>query len=136
MSAMRLARAELKRIEDLVDRLTGAERMLDEAITEFNEELKALKEDKLLPKIETYNQVLRDAREFAEDIASRLDDKISERSESWQESEKGEAAIAFKESWETIGYELEEIDLELPEDIEMPELGHAEVLQEAPTEPE
>ena len=63
-----------------------------------------------------YNETLANAREFAQDIASRLREELDARSEKWLESDKGQAATEMVERWESDEFD----DLEW-EDIDPPE---------------
>jgi hypothetical protein len=75
-----------------------------------------------------YSHALEEAREFRDDLVTDWRDEISDKSEKWRESERGEATAALVDAWEGLEFEGEfvpEIDL-----------GHAEALAEAPEEPE
>ena len=47
--------------------------------------------------VAAYNAALAEASEFAQEVSGRIGDDIDEKSEKWQESEKGEAAGAWRE---------------------------------------
>jgi hypothetical protein len=55
-----------------------------------------------------YVYALEECQSFAENEAATAEEYFDERSEKWQESEKGEAWTAYKESWEAVR------DIEIP----------------------
>jgi hypothetical protein len=71
--------------------------------------------EKLNEKVTAYNEAADTMTEWKNDIAGRIDEEFCERSEKWQESEKGVAYEEWKAAWEE--FEVEQI-----ETIEMPEL--------------
>jgi oligoendopeptidase F len=64
-------------------------------------------------------------REWVENIASDRRDKFDEKSEKWLESEAGDAASEWLEAWES--FEIEDIELEIPSEIELPDLSFPEL---------
>lgn len=49
-----------------------------------------------------YESGLEDCIAFAENEVSETEELFDSRSEKWQESEKGEALLAYKETWEAV----------------------------------
>lgn len=133
--ALKLNKDEIRQRDAYVAELRKVADLLEDAVRVFNEELEAARV-KMRGAIDDYNETLTAARGFAEDIASRLSDEIDEKSEKWQEGEKGEAAVAFKDEWE--GVSLEEIDPDnvLPGDMEDIDLEDADTFEALPIEPE
>ena len=127
--AFKLSKAESKRRDGLVAEIEIAAGKLSDAVTAFNETLAQAREA-LEQARDAYNDTLEQAREFAEDIASSREAEISERSERWQESEKAQAAQAFVESWQ--GIDLDPVDIDMPEDLESPDLPHRDELEALP----
>ena len=81
-----------------------------------------------------YNEIIEEARGFAEDIATTAEGEFDDKSEKWQEGEKGQAVSEWKDAWASI--ELEAVEIEWPEDLAEPELEHADNLETLPVEPE
>ncbi len=81
-----------------------------------------------------YNEALEEARGFAGDIARTAEEAIGERSDKWQEGEKGEAARTFAEEWE--GVSLEDFDIGDAGEIDSPDEDAAETLASLPDAPE
>lgn len=76
--------------------------------------------------IESYNAVLDEVRTFQEEVTNEAQGYFDDRSEKWQEGEKGEAYQAWVDEWYAAD----------AEDIEVPEFGHADALRELPDQPE
>jgi hypothetical protein len=106
-------------------------RALDEAFTPVGEAM------------DKYNATVSDANGWKEQIVSEIDEYISNKSDKWQESDKGNAVECWKESFQS--QDVEEVELELGEPCEIPEeLGTLEVdiedgaefLEQLPESPE
>jgi hypothetical protein len=74
--------------------------------------------------IEAYNEALVEAESFCSDIADRMADYQGERSDSWLESEKGDAYQTWMDEWTPDFSELD-----------MPDMDHAETLADLPEAP-
>lgn len=125
--AFKLTRDELKQKQEHIDKLTESFHGLEAAIEIYNSGLSALR-DKLREEISTYNDSLSEAKDFMADIASDRDSEFSDKSERWQEGEKGQAAQEWYQEWENA--ELDEFDPELPDDIEFNGENPADVLDQ------
>jgi hypothetical protein len=80
--------------------------------------------------IREYNEIVTEANGVLEDITSEVTNAIDEKSERWQESERGEAIISWRD-------ELENAQMEEVEEIEvpaMPTLDHDGQLENVPEE--
>lgn len=99
--AFKLDKKQLKAKAEFIDRLTAAA-----------EEVKVA--------VNTYNEILEDVRTFVTEIHEQWDSDISEKSERWQEGDAGQAASDLKDTWE--GADLEDLDT--------PDVAHADTLQE------
>lgn len=80
--------------------------------------------------VEAYNALLGDATEFAQDIATQADNDISEKSEKWQEGERGQAATQWKDEWE--GLSFDDLDIEMPDELTFDPPEHADTLDGVP----
>lgn len=91
---------------------------------------------KVTPDLEAYNDALNETREWRDDLVSRLQDEAEGKSERWSESEAGESAnnwISELEGAELDDPELEApepLTIEEPEEVDPPELTHANTLEE------
>jgi hypothetical protein len=79
-----------------------------------------------------YNEAITAANEFQSEVASSIEDYVSERSEKWQEGDRAEAYDSWKNAWEE---EFEEATVEQPSKLEMPE-DYSEELGMRPEEVE
>lgn len=131
--AFKLTKQEIKQRNELVDELEAEKNKLDDAVRVFNEALEKARNE-LLIVLTDYNATVEDARNFVADIVSQAENDVGEKSERWQESERGQAVGEWVEAWRNVERELSEVELELPEDIEpdMPE--HDTQLGDAPEE--
>lgn len=131
--AFKLDKKELERKAGLVEALNEQAGKLDDALATYNAEA-GLLWDKLQFEIEAYNEIVAEARGFAEDIANAATEEYDNKSEKWQEGERGQAASEWKDAWENN--ELDEIEVEKPEEITMDDPDHGAKLEQLPEEAE
>lgn len=134
----KLSKAQQEQRADLIRRLNEAKDLVEEAcdehqpkITEVVDAAKAAIERA----VAAYNEVLAEAREFAEQAASDMDSYASERSEKWQESDKGSDYASWKDEWEGFSPDDVEPPSIVTPDLEPPDMSHAEDLEALPDEP-
>jgi len=82
---------------------------------------------------DAYNQVVADANEWLEDIASQLEDFVQKHSEKWQEGDRGKAYSAW---YETFNNALEASELTEPDGLELETSDQVETLADCPEEVE
>jgi len=83
-------------------------------------------------KVDAYNAACGEARGFVDDMVSQIDSDMADKTERWQESDKGQAVEAWKGELE--GVDLDDIEpLEIPD---LPDLEHATTLEGLPEEVE
>jgi hypothetical protein len=126
--SLKLNKAKLEQRDDLAKRLGEAFAQIESEIASYRDELEKLR-GPIEGSIEAYNAILAEAREFAEDIVTDASSAIEDKSEKWQEGERGQAAIAFRDAWE--GLSLEDLELEWPDDVELEDPGHADEIYQA-----
>jgi ElaB/YqjD/DUF883 family membrane-anchored ribosome-binding protein len=102
--------------------LEEVETKLKTAITKYNEEVEPLR-TQVNAALDDYNDVIQKLREFCEDIANEADDEILVKGEKWQNSDKGQQALNWKEEWEQADFEELEIDFPDDLDVEVPDNG-------------
>ena len=85
---------------------------LEEAVERFNEAT-ATAWQQVLDAQEKYNEAVAEANNWLAEVAGTIADYISERSEKWTESDRGQAYIGWQDEY--ANYELGEVALELPE---------------------
>lgn len=129
----KLSKQERAQRDEHVERLENAWGELEQAISTYNGEAEKLKPPVELA-IEKYNEMMAAAKEFAEQVAKRIEEKYDEKSEKWQEGEKGQVAAEFRDAWQHM--DMEEIELRWPEEVSIDDPDHAPELAELPTEAE
>jgi hypothetical protein len=134
--AFKLTRAEEARREALLEKMTQARDTLDEVTSAqlgVIEDAYAVINEAFSP----YNEVVEEIRGFVEDIASERESEFDDKSERWQESDRGEAARDWISQWQDAADcdidVLHELTVEVPV-IEIPAVG--EVLENLPSEME
>jgi chromosome segregation ATPase len=103
---------------------------LEEALAKYNAAIVEAK-GPVEAAVEQLNGAIDDANQWMADITGQMEDYIGERSEKWQE---GEAGSNYNE-WKDQFAELEQVELELPEELEVPECEHGDTLDNIPDEP-
>lgn len=130
---MKLYNKLTKRKDVLLDELRDKKNDLEAAISDFNAALAELRTP-VEDAIAAYNEQLAIVKEFTEEVAGHISEYISEKTDSWQESEKGEAANDLLSTWEQI--DLDDFELDLPEDLDESLPTHDDDLEELQTETE
>jgi hypothetical protein len=115
----------------ILDKFKDAAKELEEAIESYNSDLEN-NQITVQAKLDTYNELVSAAQEFANDIAGRAEEEISEKSETWQDGEKGQEAAAWKDAWENLSFD--EVDIDFPDPLDPPAFEAESVLDDAPTE--
>lgn len=121
----KLTKAEEAARQVHIAELTAAAEALTIGVATFNEELSEIKE-KAEALFEVYNQAVIEAREFCQDVAGRISGEVGEKSEKWQEGDKGQEATAWGELWD--GALATDCDITFPEEAELHDTDHAELL--------
>jgi hypothetical protein len=128
---MKLSKADQKRKQDLVDRIRAERDRLEDAARAFNEAV-----DKAAGPLEAatnkYNEALDEARTFAEEIAGDIESHYDDKSERWQEGERGQAVQEMLGEWQ--GFEAEDVEVHRPEEYEPGGEHAADALESLPEE--
>lgn len=127
--AFKLTKTQETEWKNLIEIAQDRMHTLNAAIEEYNEHV--VWTERVLPALEQYNSALASLKECSEAIAAVWQTEFDERSEKWQESERGGQVSELIQAWEALDFEEPEIDE--PDDI--PEvddvLGEAEELPTA-----
>lgn len=118
------------------ERIEGALRDAHEKVESAFEQYNLTMEEewnKVREAVDAYNAHVSEANDFRGGIASDIEGYISDKTDKWQEGERGQAFLAWQEAFESD--DIEEIDMEKPDDLEVPENG-ADVFEQLPTEPD
>jgi hypothetical protein len=118
---------------DIAARLRDAASDIESAVEKFNVATAEAKGE-LEAAVMTYNERMAEADEFRDVTVGDMQGHYDERSEKWQESERGQAYLNWINEWE--GAELGEVEIDFPNDLETPDLSAADVLEGLPDDPE
>jgi regulator of replication initiation timing len=118
--------------DDLLKKLIAARDDLEEAVNEFNEKLDALKQN-LQEKVEDYNNTLNHLESWRDEVVSAMENYRDERSEKWHESSVGQAYDDWISEYQNI--ELDEIEVDMPDDVDIPETNHCDDIENLPEHP-
>ena len=131
--AFKLTKGEQKQKADFQLELAKAREELDAKVEDVNDALQTAI-DALMDAVADYNSALERARAFATDIVSQAEEDFSDKSERWQEGERGEICRAWIDEWEQLSLD----DIELPDidRIVIDAEDHADLLDQLPDEAE
>lgn len=129
----KLTKDEAARKAELLLDLQAQYDKLEDAINTYRAE-EALLREPVVNALDAYNELVDAARGFAEDVANRAETEYDEKSEKWQEGDRGEAAREWKDAWDNVN--LDEIEIEWPDELSVDDPGHATELDGLPEEME
>ena len=119
----KFSKADIERISELRSKLREAADEIVTAYEPLNSEVAHIN-----TLLEAYNELLTEANGVIEDIASEVQSEIDDKSEKWQEGDRGQAIIDWQSDLENFEFEA----LEMLDDIEVPELDHDGQLENLP----
>src|SRR5580658_8424690 len=125
----KLSAAQLKTRDEIYVNLQSAKGTLEDEITAYNTAVSE-KFAAVEASISEYNAALEAAREWRDDIVAEIDEYVSERSERWQNSDAASEMEAWKGEFE--GLSLDDIELESPDELAIPDEVDDEVLNNVP----
>lgn len=129
---LKLSKTDEEKRQDYINGLNEQKLKVAEAIDEYNAVAREAFA-KVKDAVSDYNAILLNVDEWHAGINGDQQNYYDERSEKWQEGEKGQAYEGWKQQWEDIA--LDEIELDEPDDFEVPEMEHANELEALPGEP-
>jgi len=115
----------------LSDNIETAKDNLEAAISNYNNAM-SIAWEAVTRKIELLNEAIEEAEGFRSEIETIQDEFFSERSEKWQEGDTGQMYQVWMSDWSN---ELSEIEMEEPEELEMPDVEAATNFEMLNTEP-
>lgn len=129
---MKLSKTDAKQKTEMVGAIRTAENKVVDAVNIFNEK-KQRALDELNGEIAAFNKVLDEARDFATGVETTMQSIFDDKSETWQQSDKGQEFEAFLGDWSN--FSLEDLPEEEVNDIEI-DLSHADDLENLPDDSE
>ena len=127
----KLSKPELKQRDEFADALEAALNKVCDLVDDYNARVKQMWQP-LEVALSEYNGIVDDAQNFRDGIVEQMQNYIDERSEHWQESDTGIAYVEWKDSWEALS--VEPLEIEQPEEIELPEVEGPEALRDVESE--
>jgi hypothetical protein len=124
-----LTKTQLKARTAVVGKLNVSADALREAIEQFNDRTAALFEEVVEPALEAYNLLIEEADSVRAEIHDEAEAWASDRSDRWQESEAGSTHSSWVDDWSA---EIEQLMIDPPDPIEVPELSEGETLEGLP----
>lgn len=91
---------------------------LRQAVISFNSQMEADWRDTIEKNLKDYNEEVQVANAWRETVEGLIGDAYNAKSEKWQESEKGVSVAEWKSSF---GEEFDELELEMPEFVNIEE---------------
>lgn len=124
--AFKLTKTELSRRDELVEELSQKQDSFEAVMHHLGSDDPS-KVNELVTALSVLTVLVKEAEEFRDEIASRLRDEWDDRSEAWQEGDRGSEAEEMVDQWECAEFmepELGEGDIE----------DYAQTLEDLPTE--
>jgi len=134
--AMKLTKQETKSLTEGRDTLSEAAAKLAEAVEEYNSIVEKARGD-VDEALSAYNSAREDFVEVVNEVANRIEEEYDNKSERWQESDKGQEAQTFVE-WYTEfrdGTLSEDLEIEFPDALEFPD-PMSDIPEEFPETPD
>ena len=127
---MKLSKGQTRQLDELHRKLMDSSDTVEEAARKFVEEFRAgasLDKSAVQSAVKVWNDTLAEAREFVGEMAAEIQGYYDEKSECWQESEKGEQVQAMATAWEewcsaadgicVVEYSVDDIAALVPYDL-------------------
>lgn len=107
----KLSKDQQKKLEDIRQRWTTARDALDVAQADANEKIAQVQSD-LSDKIADLNALVEEANGIREEIEADAQSYYDEKSEKWQEGDRGSAYSEWISAWQNEVEEIEEVALD------------------------
>lgn len=104
---------------------------LDFFIRRYNDAVAEARSD-VETNLELLNQAITDADELRATLADNMDNYYDDRSDKWREGDAGQAYYDWKEQW---SHPFEQVELDIPYELEMPEVEAIELIGSLENEP-
>ena len=129
--AFQLTKAEVKERDEVIEAARRKLGALNTAISTFNERLEEQRSI-LDDATNDCNGAMQGVADYLERIKDRLTGEYDDKSEKWQEGEKG---TTVRDWIDTFDIDFMDIDVEVPNDISEAECDELETLEGLETEP-
>ena len=129
---MKLSDEQAEQLSQLQLDLRKASQKIENEIADFNTNVNELWGNLVLTSLDDYNKVRQQAQEFVVATRNQIQAHYEEKSEKWQQSEKGEVYQQWIDLWSEVEAELAEINLTVQ--VETQELEFPSAIYELPRE--
>src|SRR5262245_13509270 len=126
----KLSKAQIVTRDTLCKALHETYEDLEDAIAKFTDAMETAW-DAVQVAMDAHNQAIADTREFQQEIAQAIEEFIDDKSDKWREGDRGQAYSAWLDAWNE---ELEDIDLAMPDGIEIDAGDQSDTLEQMPEE--
>lgn len=127
-----LNKEQQSKLSQLQSDLQDAQEKVESAIADFNTNINDLWANLVSDSLDNYNKLVQQANEFVEKTRSTMQSYYDERSEKWRIGDRGQDFQGWLVEWDST--ELEEIDLTMPEETDVPDFQAVEAITELPSE--
>ena len=114
--AIKFSKTQLKQFEKFKAELTKNCSELHDAIEAYND-IVAEHTTALTEAQTEFNATISELRDFVSEITNNWQEQLEHKKAAWHETDAGADAVALLQEWQ--GLELEEIEFEIPDEIEV-----------------
>lgn len=130
---IRLTAAQSKQFDALLAALQDCKDRLEQSIDDYNQAAQAAFES-VIKAGDEYNNALSEIEGFRDAFVSDSQSEFDEKSERWQQSDRGSAAQDLIDAWECADFSP--VELEELEPFELYDAAHLEDLEDLPRKPD
>ena len=118
----KLPEHEIESHQQLVDRLQTAYDHLESELGDFNTYVKDQFKAMIGPRVDELNGAVDDLKNWFDTQHDEAQSYFDDQSEKWQEGTRGEQYQKWIDSFEESANVIDNVEIEAPEEIEMPEV--------------
>lgn len=124
----KLSKADVQQHGALVNNLQRAQTVVENAVETFNATMRKAWEDVVAAK-DAYALTLQEAETFRAERYAEMEEYLNDRSDNWHGSDAGEQYSQWMNEWDG---ELEELELEEPEEADVPSFDTIDSFEQLP----
>ena len=114
----KLAKEEISTRNAIQTKLNDAWAEVEKSVGDFNDAVQELR-GPVDTAVTKFNEAAAEANEFAANVAARASEEFDNKSENWQESDKGQEASSWKDEYEN--FTMDELEEGWPDDLDIPQ---------------
>lgn len=118
-----------RRLDALQQSLTEARGVVEDEVARYNDTVAAA-HTALAEKLEAYNEIVTETQGVIEDSANEMRAEFDEKSERWQESERGQEVSQWIDALETAQQEFEPVETPEHEDLDLNLPDHPDAIDQ------